>query len=116
MMRLRLASASRTHRSGSPVRSTSSSIGFTYAGAPPCRLRLEIGRRVSGQPCWLVGLGIGHLRLEVVVDEQPPDVLVGVAPDELFDVDAAVAERAAFAVGLGDLGLDGDDAFQAGLE
>ena len=25
-----------THFSGSPIAATSSSIGFTYAGAPPC--------------------------------------------------------------------------------
>ena len=36
--------------------------------------------------------------------------------DELLDVDAAVAERAALAVGLGDLGLDGDDALETRLE
>ena len=36
MMRLPAASVSRTHFSGSPITSTSSSIGFTYAGAPPC--------------------------------------------------------------------------------
>ena len=40
----------------------------------------------------------------------------GYVPDELLDVDAAVAEGAALAVGLGDLGLDGDDAFEARLE
>ena len=37
-------------------------------------------------------------------------------PDELLDVDAAIAEGAALAVGLGDLGLDGDDAFETRLE
>ena len=36
--------------------------------------------------------------------------------DELLDVDAAVAERAALAVGLGDLGLEGDDALESRLE
>jgi hypothetical protein len=36
--------------------------------------------------------------------------------DELLDVDPSLAERATFAVGLGDLGLDRDDAFQTGLE
>src|SRR6185437_9091380 len=30
------ASASRTQPSASPISATSSSIGFTYAGAPPC--------------------------------------------------------------------------------
>src|SRR5262245_61101239 len=36
MIRLPLASASLTQRSGSPSAATSASIGFTYAGAPPC--------------------------------------------------------------------------------
>jgi hypothetical protein len=39
-----------------------------------------------------------------------------VLTDQLFDVDAAIAERAALAVGLGDLGLEGDDALEAGFE
>src|SRR3954470_19863814 len=55
-------------------------------------------------------------RLEAPVDEQAPDLLVGHAADELLDVDAAVAQRAALAVGLGDLGGEGDDALQAGLD
>src|SRR6188508_2983417 len=36
MIRFPDSSASRTQRSASPIRATSSSIGFTYAGAPPC--------------------------------------------------------------------------------
>src|SRR5919205_168438 len=36
MIRLRASSVSRTHFAGSPLAATSSSIGFTYAGAPPC--------------------------------------------------------------------------------
>jgi len=36
MIRRPLASASSTQRCGSPDAATSSSIGFTYAGAPPC--------------------------------------------------------------------------------
>ena len=40
----------------------------------------------------------------------------GYVADELLDVDAAVAEHAPLAVGLGDLGLDGDDAFEPRLE
>ena len=55
-------------------------------------------------------------RLEVVVDEEPPDALVRIAADELLDVDASVAEHAALAVGLRDLRLDGDDALETGLE
>jgi hypothetical protein len=34
-------------------------------------------------------------------------------PDDVLDVDAAVTQRGAFLVGLGDLGLEGDDALQA---
>ena len=56
------------------------------------RLGLEVGRRVPGQPRRLVRLGLGHRRAEVVVDEEPPDVLVRVVADELDDVDAAVAK------------------------
>src|SRR2546427_11565619 len=36
MIRFPASSVSRTHFSGSPIAVTSSSIGFTYAGAPPC--------------------------------------------------------------------------------
>ena len=36
--------------------------------------------------------------------------------DELLDVHAAIAQRAALLVGLGDLGGEGDDAFEAGLD
>ena len=54
--------------------------------------------------------------VELVVHEQAPDVAEGDVPDEVLDVDAAVAQRAALPVGLGDLGLEGDDAFEAGLE
>src|SRR5438874_9004561 len=36
MIRLPASSVSRTHFSGSPIAVTSSSIGLTYAGAPPC--------------------------------------------------------------------------------
>ena len=82
----------------------------------PRGLRLQVGRRVAGQPRGLVRLGIGHLDAQVVVDEKTPDVLVWDVADELLDVDAAVAELPALAVGLGDLRLDGDDAFEPRLE
>ena len=40
----------------------------------------------------------------------------GTWPTSSVDVDAAIPENAAFLVGLGDLGLDGDDALEARLE
>ncbi len=55
--------------------------------------------------------GLGRL-----VDEQAPHLLERDRADELLDVDPAVAERAAVAVGLGDLRLEGDDALEARLE
>ena len=82
----------------------------------PCGLGLEIGRRVPGETHWLIRLRLGHGHAQVVVDEQAPDVLVWVAPNQLADVNAAVTEHAAFAVGLGDFRLDGNDAFESGLE
>ena len=79
-------------------------------------LRLEVGRSVAAQEPRLVPFGIGHPGFEALVDEEAPDLLVGDVADEILDVDAAIAERPALAVGLGDLGLDGDDAFEARLE
>ena len=54
--------------------------------------------------------------LEAPVDQQAPHLREGDRADELLDVDAAVAQRAALSVGLGDLGGEGDDALQAGLD
>ncbi len=53
----------------------------------PRRLGLEVGRRIARQPRRLVGLGLRHHGVEVVVDEQAPHVLVRVVADELLDVD-----------------------------
>ena len=61
-------------------------------------------------------LGRGQARAELAVDQQRPDVAEGDLADEVLDVDAAVAQRAAVLVGFGDLGLEGDDAFEAGYE
>src|SRR5207244_5041898 len=62
------------------------------------------------------GLGGRKTGLEAAVDEQAPDLLVRDLADEVLDVHAAVAQRAAGLVGLGDLGGEGDDAFQARLD
>src|SRR5262249_10492377 len=68
------------------------------------------------QELWPVRLGLGHARLEALVDEQSPDLLVGHVADQVFDVDAPVAERAALAVRLGDLRLHGNHALHTRLE
>ena len=62
------------------------------------RDRERLGRRQAG--------------FERAVDEQPPHPAVVVGADQILDVDAPVAERAAFTVGFGDLGLEGDHAFE----
>ena len=82
----------------------------------PRRLGLQVGGRVAAQVLRLVGLRIGHPRLEALVHQQAPDLLVVVVADELLDVHAAIAERAALAVGLCDLRLEGDDPFEPRLE
>src|SRR6266576_939166 len=86
-----------------------------FAGKPR-RLGLEVCGRIAGEPRRLVRLGIRHLRIQVVVDEEAPDVLVGNLPDERLDVDTPVAKRPALAVGLHDLRLDGDDALEPRFE
>ena len=66
------------------------------------RDRVRLGRRQAGR--------------EGVIHQQAPDVAVGHVPDQFLDVHPAVAERAAFLVGLGDLRLERDDALQSGRE
>ncbi len=76
-------------------------------------------RSAGVSPVRLLGaelLGGRQAGLRRLVDEQAPHALEGDGADELLDVDAAVAERAALAVGLGDLRLDRDDAFEPRLE
>ena len=82
----------------------------------PRSLGLEVGRGVAGQLLELARFGVRHRRFEVVVDQQPPDIFVRVAPDELLDIDPAIPERPARELGLGDLRLDGDDALETRLE
>ena len=94
----------------------STSFSSSHTARESRGLGLQVGRRVAGQACRLVRLGVRHPRLEALVDEQAPDLLVRVLADELLDVDAAIAERAALPVGLGDLRLEGDDALEPWLE
>ena len=77
---------------------------------------LHVDARVAGADRERVRLGGRQARLELAVDEQAPDLLERHLADEVLDVDAAIAQRAALLVGLGDLGGEGDDAFQAGLD
>ena len=60
-----------------------------------------------------MGLGRRHPGQQLAVDEQAPHLLERHVADELLDVDAAVAQRAALPVGLGDLGGEGDYALEA---
>ena len=80
------------------------------------RLGLEVGRSVPSERCRLVRLGVRHARLEVLVDQEAPDFLVGHIADELLDVDPAIAQCTAVPIGLGDLRLEGDDPLEAWLE
>ena len=78
---------------------------------------LKVGRRVARQVArGSTARQAGRPGSRCVVDEQPPDLLERTLPDEILDIDAAVAKRAAVAVGLGDLGLERNNALEAGLE
>jgi hypothetical protein len=61
-------------------------------------------------------LGRRQAGAEPPVDQQRPHVAEGDLTDQILDVDAAIAQRAAFAVRFGDLGLEGYDALQARFE
>ena len=60
----------------------------------------------------LYGSAGGRPGLVLAVDEQAPDLLERDPPDDLLDVDAAVAQRGAFLVRLGDLRLERDDTLE----
>ena len=77
---------------------------------------LDVDARVARADRERVRRGRRQAGLERAVDEQAPDLLERHLADDLLDVDAAVAQRAAVAVGLGDLGGEGDDAFEPGLD
>ena len=100
-------------------RACSSEMSMQLAQAPlggeHRQRRLHVDARVAGAHEQRVRLGGRQARVERAVDEQAPDLLERHGADEILDVDAAVAERAALLVGLGDLGREGDDAFEAGL-
>ena len=82
----------------------------------PRDLGLSVRGSVAREGRRLVRIGLRHARLEALVDEEPPHLLVRDVPDELLDVDAPVAESATLAIRLGDLRLDRDDAFESRLE
>ena len=53
---------------------------------------------------------------EASIGQQRPHVTEGDVTGEVLDVHAPVAQRAAVPVGLSDLGLEGDHAFQTRME
>ena len=53
---------------------------------------------------------------EGVVDEQRPDIVETHPADQVIDVDTAIPQSTAVLVGLGDGGVERDDAFQTGDE
>ena len=85
-------------------------------GAERGEAGLEIGHHRAARVLELDVLGHRHAGLEALVDEQAPDLLERVVPDELLDVDAAVTERRALLVRLGDLRLEGDHPFEPRAE
>jgi hypothetical protein len=77
---------------------------------------LRVDARVARADGERMRLGGREPGLERAVDEQAPDLLERDAAHQLLDVDAAVAQGAAVAVGLSDLGGEGDHALEPGLD
>ena len=84
-----------------------------HCGREHRQRRLDVDARVAGADAQRVRLGGRQPGQQLAVDEQTPDLLERHVADELLDVDAAIAQRAAGAVGLGDLGGEGDYALEA---
>ena len=75
---------------------------------------LDVHPHVAGVDRQREGLGRYQSVAELPVDQQRPHITEGhPVVDEVFDVDAAVPQRSAVLVRFGDLGGEGDDAFQA---
>ena len=74
---------------------------------------LDVDPYVTGVDREREGLGRRQAGVELVVDEQAPDVTEGHPPDQVVDVDAAVAQRATLLVRFGNHRLEGDDALKA---
>ena len=83
------------------------------ARAPPAGRRAR--RRVRTGSALRLGRAAGP-GSKAPSTSRPQTLLEGDRADEVLDVDAAVAQRAAVAVGLGDLGGEGDDALETRLD
>ena len=87
-----------------------------HSGAEHRERGLDVDPRVARADGERVRLGRREARQQRAVDEQAPDLLERHGADEVLDVDAAVAQRAALAVGLGDRRGERDDALEAGTD
>ncbi len=65
---------------------------------------LHVDPHVTGAHRQREGLGGRQAGVQRLVDEQPPHLLERHVADELAQVDPAIAQDAAVAIGLGDLG------------
>ena len=92
-------------RSSRAQESVTSMIGANPLGPEHRKRRLEVHARIAGPDRQRVRLGRRHPGLVGAVDEQAPNPLERDPPDQLLDVDAAVAQRAALPVGLRDRGV-----------
>ena len=94
----------------------SSSCCIPHSGAEHRERRLQVDARVPRANRERVRLGRREAGLVAAVHQEAPDLLERNVPDEVLDVDAAVTEGAALLVRLGDFGLEGNHALEAGLD
>lgn len=115
----RLGDERERHHRGERKVVTGLGIGDVEHGSePPLRAErgqggLHVGARVAGMEAERVGRGGLQAGKQAVIDEQAPDLFEWHLADQLLDVDPAVAQRVTIAVGLGDLGREGNDPFEA---
>ena len=113
--RVAVQAAPRPRRTRSPAPTPAP----TRRGPRPRRDRAAAESRAApARPVVPAGIAArGDRRLDrlerVATDEQAPDLLERPYADRVLDVDAAIAQRVAFTVGFGDLGLERDDPFKS---
>ena len=75
--------------------------------------RLNVHANITGMNRYRERFRRRYPRVELTVDQQPPDIAEGHPANEVCDIDAAVSQGAAIAIGLGNLRLEGNHALQA---
>ena len=75
--------------------------------------RLNVHANITGMNRYREWFRRRYPRVELTVNQQTPDIAEGHPANEVGDINTAVPQGAALAIGLGNLCLEGDDTLQA---